>query len=192
MNFRCDHHRIDMIHHFPAMLEQHPDARFILNVRDREKWIGSRARWATYPTEITYSEEHVRALNAMRDCPEPNECRAIVGLAERDRRLLGLGSVEEVLEYWRDEWDSHIQRVSREIPPGQLLVFDIERDDPAALCEFLGLPKSCVKHWGQHNRSGGYGPITGKIIGCIPQGIRRVVPPRIRLAIRSSRFARRW
>ena len=192
MNYRCDHYRIDMIHHFTTMLEQHPDARFILNMRDREKWIKSRAGWATYPAEMTYSEEHVRRLNAMRDCPEPNECGAIVDLVERDRRLLGLSGVDEVIESWRAEWDSHIERVLREIPSSQLLVFDIEKGDPANLCEFLSLPKSCAKHWGHHNRSSAWGPITGKIITRIPRRVRRMAPPKVRSAIRDSKFAHRW
>lgn len=60
-------------------------------------------------------------------------------LAERYQKFLGVQSTEEVVAYWRKEWDEHHAKVRAFFAdkPGQLLEFDIDRHGPAELAEFV-------------------------------------------------------
>jgi hypothetical protein len=92
---------------YPHMLEQVPDARFILNVRDRERWIRSRL--------------------------DHNEGAYAAALLKLSR----LPSLDALAESWREDWDRHVQQVKATIPAARLLVHDIETDDPADIDRFL-------------------------------------------------------
>jgi hypothetical protein len=85
----------------------YPDSYFILNTRDMESWIRSR-------------NEHGE-------------------LWKHYRRAFGILTKWGVQHYWRREWTEHHAEVCRYFAQtdGQLLVFDIERDDPRLIAEFL-------------------------------------------------------
>jgi hypothetical protein len=116
---------IEAYKHFDYLHRFHPQARFILNTRDRENWIRSRQRHI-FPMEPRYAA------------------------------VLGLGSAEQVWDYWRREWEDH-HRYVRAYFEGtdRLLVFDIEKDEPAKLVEFLKPDFGTLNaaHWGWHHRT---------------------------------------
>lgn len=92
---------------YPQILEQVPDAWFILNLRDRERWIKSR---------LDHNDG---------------------GYAAALLRLAGLPTLEALADQWRQDWDDHIKKVQAAIPAERLLVHNIETDDPADIDRFL-------------------------------------------------------
>lgn len=108
---------------FPVLDLQYPGSKFILNLRDREAWIRSRAHH---------------------------------GL-ERTFQVLTGSSVEEVHEYWRKDWDRHVDQVLSYFQTrGQdLLVYDIDSDRPEKMCEFFREHYALdPSHWGHHHNTG--------------------------------------
>ena len=67
------------------------------------------------------------------------ESRVKHGFVERYRSVLGLPDEASVCRYWLEEWYAHHAHVLRffRAMPGQLLVYDIDRDRPARLAGFL-------------------------------------------------------
>jgi hypothetical protein len=92
---------------YPQILEQVPDAWFILNLRDRERWVKSRL--------------------------DHNGGRYDAALL----RLLGVSTLEALADQWRQDWDDHIEKVQAAIPAERLLVHNIETDDPTDIDRFL-------------------------------------------------------
>jgi len=92
---------------YPQILRQVDDARFILNIRDRERWVRSRL-------------EHNNGAYAA----------ALL-------KLSGLPTLDALAESWRQDWNCHLEQVSATIPADRLLVHDIETDDPADIDRFL-------------------------------------------------------
>ncbi len=132
----------DMVHNSPdALLEPYkqfeylhswyPKAIFLLNTRDREKWVSSR---------LAHEAPNSRAR-----------------LVTRYAQYLGIPE-DEVPDFWRAEWDSHhalVRAYFRGSP--NFLEFDIERDNPDKLRAFLArFYKSCAETaFGAHNRTAG-------------------------------------
>jgi hypothetical protein len=88
----------------------YPDALFILNTRDREHWIASR---------MAHEVKGMRLI--------PSYAR-VLQIPER-----------EVPDYWRSEWDTHHKAVRAFFTAAaNFLEFDIERDDPDKLVQFIG------------------------------------------------------
>lgn len=86
-----------------------PEARFLLNTRDRTDWLYSRLRHR--------GGRYVRAHAAH----------------------LGLRDPRDVLDHWVAAWDAHHAQVERHFAnrPGKLVRFAIDRDPVAALCDAL-------------------------------------------------------
>ena len=93
---------------YPHIIEQVPDAWFILNLRDRERWVRSRL--------------------------DHNDGAYAAALL----KLSGLPSLEALAEDWRQDWESHAKQVKATIPAERLLVYDIEVDNPTNIDRFLG------------------------------------------------------
>ncbi len=109
---------------FRYMLEFYPDAYFILNVRDRQRWLLSRSN-------------HFKLLRWQ------GESR-------------GLPTSGDVIAQWGRDWDEHLGDVRGFFAnrPDQLLEFDIEKDDPQRLVDFLAADFLLdAKHYRQSNRS---------------------------------------
>lgn len=109
---------------FDYIRRHHPDAYFLLNTRDRERWIESR-------------------LNH------------IFPLAEQYAAILGI-PVADVPDYWRGEWEGHHARVRAAFAGSdRFLEFDIEKDDPARLVEWLApdFPGLDARHYRWLHRS---------------------------------------
>lgn len=109
---------------FRYILEFYPDAYFILNVRDKQNWLLSRCN-------------HFQ-------------------LVKWQRESRGLRTSGDVIAAWDKDWDEHLADVQTAFAdrPGQLLVFDIEQDDPQRLVDFLAPDFELdASHYGQSNRS---------------------------------------
>lgn len=111
--------RFEYLHHW------HPEALFILNTRDREKWVASR-------TSHEYQGKRLIAAYA-----------AYLGISET-----------EVQDFWRAEWDVHLTLVRayfREKP--NFLEFNIEADDPQKLITFVArrYPQAARTPFGVYN-----------------------------------------
>lgn len=87
----------------------HPDGYFILNTRPVENWIRSRLGHEKGRFHLRYA--------------------AVVGSEDPER----------IADYWRREWAEHHAAVTAyfDRPGVNFLRFDIEADDPTALCRFL-------------------------------------------------------
>ena len=95
---------------FDYLHEWYPEGLFVLNTRDREKWIASRLSHVA--GNIPLSASYARFFKM---------------------------SETEVPDFWRAEWDTHHALV-REFFAGapNFLEFDIEKDDPQKLVSFIG------------------------------------------------------
>lgn len=104
---------------FKELDEQYPGSKFILNTRDKSKWLKSRSKHVCY-NMVTYSE--------VNDCTYLNLFTKIYKCNEND-----------VLERWSREWDEHHAAVKEYFKdrPHDLLVFNIENDNPQKLVDFL-------------------------------------------------------
>ena len=147
----------DGFKHFGALRRAY-GGRFILNTRPMEHW--------------------VRSIMSNR--------------AQRGRRQMlahyalrfGTTDLEEVAQCWRAEREAHHRRVLAEIPADELLVFDIERDPPDALCRFAGLGAGAVRHWGRENPSpGGLGRA---LAGWTPRTVMRRIPEALKRPARQA------
>lgn len=109
---------LDGAYHFDYIHRFYPDALFILNTRPVDGWIDSRMRWNNY--------------------------------RERYKSARGIKTDEELAAYWRADWERHHRRVAEFFAdkPGQLLVFDIEKDGPERIAEFVkGHYKLDTRHY---------------------------------------------
>jgi hypothetical protein len=99
--------------YFKELDRQYPGSKFILNTRNKSAWLKSRAK---HPVNKN-GQTNLLAANA---------------------KMLNI-SPEEVLELWGNEWDTHHHAVIEYFKerPQDLLVFDIEKDPPQKLVNFL-------------------------------------------------------
>ena len=88
----------------------------------------------------------------------------------------------EVADRLRAEWEAHHAAVLSEIPPEDLLVFDIESDPPERLCDFIGVPRSRARHWRLENPSMN---ALGRLVGAlVPLAVKRRVPAGLKLPLK--------
>ncbi len=113
--FFCDmerntaENRFDGYKLFRDLLADYPDARFLLNLRDPERWIRSRLA-------------HERQL-----------------YAQKYMACFGIETLEDLKAHWLEDWHTHIADVRGFFAdkPGKLVEFDIETDDVSVLLEFF-------------------------------------------------------
>lgn len=96
---------------YPALYEEYPDSYFVLNTRNREKWLASRTHFAVREaTMLSYAQE-------VLDMSEP-----------------------EVLALWTRQWDTHHSDVPAFFaarPKARFMIFDIESQPIGDLDSFL-------------------------------------------------------
>jgi hypothetical protein len=111
--------------HFREILRDYPGTILLLNLRDREDWIRSRANHG-------HGEFMARTMRAN-----------------------GFNTAEECKDYWRRQWDSHIQDVRTYMAefPGQLIEFNIDTDNISQLVEALPAYKLQALAWKDQGRS---------------------------------------
>jgi hypothetical protein len=116
---------IEPYKNFVYLHQWHPDALFVLNTRDREKWIDSRA------AHEFQGKRHLPAYAAYLGIPE-----------------------EQVPDFWRAEWETHHALVRAYFKGNaNFLEFDIERDDPQKLVTFIArrYPQCAQTPFGVYN-----------------------------------------
>lgn len=98
--------------YFKELDKQYPGSKFILNTRNKEAWLRSKARHPAYHQKMRWLDLHAKFFNK---------------------------SKAEVLQMWSDEWDEHYSAVLEYFKdrPNDLLVFDIDNDKPEKICEFF-------------------------------------------------------
>ena len=94
----------------------------------------------------------------------------------------GTADLARVAACLRAEWDAHHRRVRQEIPGDILLEFDIESDPPELLCDFIGLPHACVRHWRQRNPT--MNRFARMVAACVPLAVKRRIPDRMKQSLK--------
>ena len=100
---------------YGQILHDYPDAKFIFNTRNEERWLLSMRRWARRHHHMDYVMFRY-----------------------------GSRSLRKFTNHMRVARSDHYRQVIATIPPERLLVFDIEADSPEKLCDFCDLPLSCA------------------------------------------------
>jgi len=103
----------------PTLNEQYPNSKFIFNTRPIHKWINSVNNWGNLRKRLTRLD--------------------IPGLPS------GKGDKDTHLEDWHN-W--HLENIKQFFTdkPDQLIVFDIENDNPKKLAKFLGIKNMVWEH----------------------------------------------
>lgn len=98
---------------FKELDRQYPGSKFIFNIRNKDAWLQSRAK------------HHIGSQRGPT-------------LLALNAHMLNL-SEEQVLALWSAEWDAHFNEVLEHFKnrPQDLLIFDIEQDNPEKLCAFF-------------------------------------------------------
>tara|TARA_B100000959_G_scaffold270168_1_gene316698 strand:- start:49 stop:756 length:708 start_codon:yes stop_codon:yes gene_type:complete len=109
--------------YFEELDKQYPGSRFILNTREVEGWIRSRRRFL----DIGYTF-----------CPHGDGVH---------------GSQDELEGCWRYHWRDHVSSVRGYFSdkPGSLLEYDIHRDEPRQISDFLPELDLDPDKWARHN-----------------------------------------
>jgi hypothetical protein len=105
---------------FRELDRQYPGSKFVLNTRPKDAWIRSRCNHQSG----RYAQKIARSFQV---------------------------PVESLPLMWSREWDDHHADVRRyfENRPEDLVVFDIERDQPQKLADFFGLSPRGFRHLGK-------------------------------------------
>lgn len=100
---------VEAYKYFDDLYAWNPTAKFILNTRDVQKWIDSRSRHSN-GTYLKWYKYHY-----------------------------GLSTDDEVKECWRIDFYQHHANVLKFFrdKPGRLLVYNIEKDSPEMISDFL-------------------------------------------------------
>ena len=135
------------------MMDAYADSKFILNTRNRENWIRSMFNY--------YAD---RGSN--------------VAVFQYWQYRYGTTDRDALADCWRQEWDVHHENVIAEVPGDRLLVFDIEQDDPALLCQFAGLPLEYARYYTQENAA--LNEVGIFIARWLPLAVKRGIPQGVR------------
>jgi len=125
MNFLSRALYIDGNRLFRDLDREYPGSYFILSTRDRENWIKSRSQ---------------------------HQIPGKPSLMERFKKATGLNE-DEVAELWCRQWQRHHAEVLAHFEGrDDFMLFDIERDDPQKIADFLSpLATIDTRHWGKRN-----------------------------------------
>ena len=148
-------HWFEGFRYWRALMTTYEDSRFILNIRDRERWC--------------------RSLFALGHA-NPDV------MLPYFRARYGTAKFETLAEIWRCDWDSHHRDVIAGIPPERLLVFNIEKDPPTLLARFAGLPDQAAAVWTMENPT--LTPAVAAVVRRVPRSIKRAVPDWIKLPVK--------
>lgn len=134
----------------PELVRRHPDARYILTLRDPEDWFESLAN------------HHFSLFGLPRDAPREEVARAlrrmgtVPGALERShRRQYGIEDDSRLYDRARyvANFRAHADAARALVPADRLLEIDLsEHADTAALCRFLGIPEALAIPMPRENR----------------------------------------
>lgn len=182
MSYLRPHIHVEIYRRWGEILAQVPGARFILNLRDVDRWVASRM--AMGPWVEFRGDRPARGFGAPWDAPYRAPVQRIAPFRERYRLCHGLADMEAVVAHWREDHARHVTAVRAGIPSDRLLVFDIERDPPEALCRFAGLDDRAARRWGHENA--GYGTFGRAIAGWTPRSVSRRIPEALKRPVRRA------
>ena len=171
MSFLRPHIHVEIYKRWEVILAQVPGARFILNVRDVDRWVESRLAMGAW-TEWRW-QRPARDFGPPWDVPGGLRV-PVASFADRYRLCHGLAGRDAVVAHWRRDWARHVARVQARVPADRLLVFDIERDPPEALCRFAGLDAAAAHRWGHENPA--LGRLGRAVARYTPRPLLRRVP----------------
>ena len=111
--------------YFKLLDQQYPNSKFILNLRNVDKWVSSRLRFSKQRYRSCLHGDHYH----------PTE--------------------EELGQCWKDDWNDHVEDVKSYFAdrPRDLMVFDIERDNVEKILEFFDMLSLDSHHWQRRNAS---------------------------------------
>ena len=176
MGFMRPHVHLEMYKQWATILAQVPQARFILNTRDVDRWIASRLNKAEQ-SEFRWDRPS-RGFGPELDAPPRGLLESVEPFSERYRKYYGLAGIDEVIAHWREDWRRHITAVRASVPADRLLVFDIESDSPLTLCRFLGLDDSAARNYRHENP--GLGRIGRALVRRTPRQVQHLLPRGVR------------
>lgn len=182
MSYLRAHIHVEIYRRWDEILAQVPEAHFILNLRDVDHWIGSRLAMGSWIE--WHRERPARGFGAPWDTSSVGPVQRIAPFKERYRFCHGLADMEAVAAHWREDHAHHVAAVRAGIPADRLLVFDIERDPPEALCRFAGLDDRAARHWGRENP--GPGSLGRAIARWTPRGVARRIPEALKRPVRQA------
>ena len=157
MEYSTPRHWFDGFRRWPELMETYENSRFILNTRSRESWV--RSMLPGNPEKRYWRMEYFEAR-------------------------WGTSDPDQLREIWLRDWAEHHRSVMAGIPEDRLLVFDIERDSPELLCEFIGLPSAAARHWTRENAR--LHPLAARLAAKIPVPVKRMIPDRMVLPIKQG------
>ena len=128
--------------------------KFILNTRPVEHWVAS-----------------VMAQDALRGIQEAHALKRF-----------GTSDPAHIAEGWRALRERHHREVLADIAPERLLVFDIERDPPERLCDFIGVPRSHARFWRLENPT--LGSLGRGVARLMPQVLKEAIPARFKVPVK--------
>lgn len=162
MNLTAADDWFDGNRHYEALRREY-GGRFILNARPVENWVQS-----------VMADK--RARLGRRGALEHYELR------------FGTTDPARVAECWRALREAHHREVRATLPEGILLEFDIESDPPERLCDFVGVARSCARHYRLENPSmNGLGRLAG---ASVPLAVKRRVPDAVKQPLKRLLRAR--
>jgi hypothetical protein len=114
---------------YRQLLQQYPDAKVILTVRDPERWYDS-ARQTIYFVRDAFPAWAARVLPRMRIFRRMADSVIWEGMFQ--------GRIED-RDFAIDAFNRHNEQVLRDVPADRLLVYEVRKGwEP--LCAFLGMP----------------------------------------------------
>jgi len=142
-------------YYFQKLNECYRSARFILNIRDKNKWIKSRLnhRHHTDDRRWKFGEYNLPAyakdsMFRLGDLLNIN--------FRKDKGSNSSDGPELLKKIWSAQWDSHIYEVTnyfKKIEPWKLLVFDVEKDNIYKLIDFFKDLNLNKERWGISNKT---------------------------------------
>ena len=132
---------------YRELADEYPDAKFILTVRDPDRWVDSFS--ATIYKLLAGKDEAPQEMRAWLDM--------VVGVTAKTGFPLGLDRDE-----LRQAFTTHTRAVTDAIPADRLLVFEV-KDGWDPLCDFLGVPKPDIEFPNTNQREEFWDLVNGSI-----------------------------
>jgi len=141
-------------YYFQKFFETYPNSKFVLNIRDKDKWLKSRIRHTISGDKRRWRFGEYNLPVYAKDSMFRIGDKLNINFRKHEGTDCSDGP-ELLKKIWSCQWDSHINAVKDFFTrsPDRLLIFDIERDSVDKFIEFfkdIDLDKS---KWGQNNKT---------------------------------------
>ena len=157
--FFCDMEHIDELifahNYFKELNRCYPSAKFILNIRDKNKWIQSRFDHRHYTEKRRWKFGKYNLYPYAKDMMFRYGDLLNINF-RKDEGSNSSDGPELLKKIWSAQWDSHIYEVTNYFKgnwSNKLLVFDIEKDNIYKLIDFFKDLNLNKEHWGISNKT---------------------------------------